>query len=130
MIGAVEALMRCAHSSSCWIVFVSRSIMVSACSMCGDGVSFMGIVLSRNFERWLGPCAAAISVFSCGRRRCSSCAMANAEQSASGSALWWQSKTTSLAFVLSRSAVMSLICMRFPSGICQWHRVLFVWLLL
>ena len=69
IIGAVEVLTFFAHWSSCWMVFVSRSMMTSACSMRGDAVSFRGNAFSMDFDRWLGPCAAAISVFSCGRIR-------------------------------------------------------------
>lgn len=69
IMGAVEVLTFFAHWSSCWMVFVSRSIMTSACSMRGEAVSFMGNVFSMDLERWLGPWAAAISVFSCGRTR-------------------------------------------------------------
>lgn len=70
MIGAFVVFTRSAHASSCWMVFVSRRKITSAFSICGVLVSFIGSFASMNFERWLGPSAAAISVLSCGRMRC------------------------------------------------------------
>ena len=90
--------------------------MASAFSMSGSVVNLAGTAANRNFDSRLGPCGVAISVFNDGRNCCISLENAYAEQTASGSALTWQSNTASVAFRSSSNRVISWICTQVHLG--------------
>jgi len=66
IIGALAVLIFSARLSSCWMVFVSNSMMASAFSVFGCVLMSMGRYCSRCFESRLIPWAAPISVSSAG----------------------------------------------------------------